>query len=86
MLVINYGTLIKWHENLNYGFVRDDSSGKDLFIHISGFAEKVAASQGARLKYHLAPNPRKPGKLMVVDAEVIAPKLIVAQYGVGGAL
>jgi len=80
MLVINYGTLIKWQENLNYGFVRDDSSGKDLFVHIGGFADKINPPQGSRLRYHVAPNPKKPGKLMVIDAEVIVPRTIAAQY------
>jgi cold shock CspA family protein len=80
MLVINYGTLIKWQDGLNYGFVRDDSSGKDLFIHIGGFLDKINPPQGARLKYHVAPNPKKPGKLMVVDAEVIVSRVIAAQY------
>jgi cold shock CspA family protein len=84
MLVVNYGTLIKWQENFNYGFVRDDASGKDLFIHISGFIDKLNAPQGSRLKYRLAPNPKKPGKLMVVDAEVIVPRVIAAQYGDNG--
>jgi len=80
MLVINYGTLKTWREDCKYGFVRDDASGKDLFVHVSGFADKVAAPLSSRLKYHLSPNPRKPGHLMVVDAEIIVPRMIAAQY------
>lgn len=78
---INYGTLVTWRDGLNYGFVRDDVSEKDLFVHISGFAEHINPPQGSRLKYHLAPNPKRPGFLMVVDAEVIRPRVIAAQYG-----
>jgi cold shock CspA family protein len=80
MVGTNYGTLKTWREDCKYGFVRDDASGKDLFVHVSGFADKVAAPLGSRLKYHLAPNPRKSGHLMVVDAEIILRRVIAAQY------
>jgi len=74
-----YGTLKHWVVDGNYGFVRDDSSGKDLFIHVSGFADKVGAPAGSRLKYHIVPNPKRHSRLMAVDAEVLAPRSIARQ-------
>jgi cold shock CspA family protein len=75
-----YGTLKHWVVEGNYGFVRDDSSGKDLFIHVSSFIDKVGAPPGSRLKYHIAPNPKKAHRFMAVDAEIVRPRIIAAQY------
>jgi cold shock CspA family protein len=80
MAVINYGTLRKWMSDAQYGFVRDDASGKDLFAHVSAFVEKVAPPEGTRLKYHIVPNPKKIGRTMIADAEVIVSRVIAAQY------
>lgn len=73
-----YGTLVNWFPTRNYGFVRVDL-GTDYFIHIGGFADHCSAPQGSRLKFRLATNP-KTGKRMAVDAEIVASRLIAAQY------
>jgi cold shock CspA family protein len=77
---IRYGTLKHWVVEANYGFIRDDESSKDLFIHVSGFVDKVGVPAGTRLKYHIAPNPKRQHRFMAVDAEVVRPRLIAAQY------
>lgn len=83
MNIIKYGTLTRWLIDRNYGFIKEDS-GLDVFIHVSGFSDKVAPPQNTRLKFHLAPNPQKPNREMAVDAEVIVPRRIAVQYGEGG--
>jgi cold shock CspA family protein len=83
---IQYGTLIRYLETSNYGYIREDMTGTDYFVHVSSFVEKIAPPQNTRLKFHLASNPKKPGRIMAVGVEVIRPKAIVVQYGDGGAL
>ena len=63
MNIIKYGTLTRWLIDRNYGFIKEDS-GLDVFIHVSGFSDKVAPPQNTRLKFHLAPNPQKPNREM----------------------
>jgi cold shock CspA family protein len=76
---VKFGTLKTWVINRNYGFIREDS-GLDIFIHVSGFADKVAPPQNTRLRFHLVDNPQKPGRQMAADAETIVPRIIAAQY------
>ena len=68
---IYYGTLTKWYATRNFGFIRDDISGVDSFVHISGFAGKLALPQGSRVYYRLAPNVRRANELLAVDVRLI---------------
>jgi cold shock CspA family protein len=80
MAIVLYGTLKRWVVECNYGFIREDS-GRDIFIHVSGFADKIAPPQNTRLKFHLVDNPQKSGRQMAADAEIIVPRrIIAAQY------
>lgn len=86
MANIKYGTLTAWISERNYGFIAEDS-GLKVFIHVSGFADKIAPPRNTRLQFHLVDNPQKLGRQMAADAEVIVPRVIARQTsGNGGAL
>jgi len=74
-----FGTLIRWISEQNYGFIREDCSGLDYFVHASGFTEKIAPPQNTRLRFHLAPNPKKIGRQICVDVDVLAPRAVEAR-------
>jgi cold shock CspA family protein len=66
-----YGTLTRLMTERNYFFIRDDYSAKDIFLHVSGFVGKVALPKGTRVRFHLAPNPRRSGSMMAIYVEPI---------------
>ena len=68
---IHYGTIIKSCADKNFFFVRDDDTGKDIFLHISGFADRMALPKGTRVYFRLAPNPRNPETLLATDVRPI---------------
>jgi cold shock CspA family protein len=78
MMNSNTGTLIRWDDSRNFGWIRDDfavtdESGKvkDLFIHVSGFKSKLHSVKGTRLTYNIG---MRQGKPIAVDAEpIVAP-------------
>jgi hypothetical protein len=76
---VKYGTLTAWIVERNYGFIAEDS-GLKVFIHVSGFADKIAPPKNTRLRFNFVPNPLKPGQMIAADAEVIVPRKIAAQY------
>ncbi|CAM3307890.1 cold shock domain-containing protein [Empedobacter stercoris] len=39
---MNKGTVKFFNEEKGYGFIKDDESGKEYFVHVSGLADKVA--------------------------------------------
>ena len=39
---MNKGTVKFLNEEKGYGFIKDDESGKEYFVHVSGLADKVA--------------------------------------------
>jgi cold shock CspA family protein len=71
-ITTKYGTLIRWISERNYGFIREDESGSDVFCHSSCFVAKIAPPKNSRCKFHLAPNPKNKGGIMAADIEVLA--------------
>jgi cold shock CspA family protein len=65
------GTIVKWFVNRNYGFIKDDSSGNDVFVHVSGFKFKVALQKGTRVWFKLG---ERQGKSVAFDVEPIIAK------------
>ena len=39
---MNKGTVKFFNEEKGYWFIKDDESGKEYFVHVSGLADKVA--------------------------------------------
>jgi cold shock CspA family protein len=64
-----YGTLIRWTER-NFGFIREDESGQDIFTHVSGFAAKVALPKNTRVKFNIG---TRNGNQIAVNVEPIVP-------------
>jgi cold shock CspA family protein len=56
---VKYGTLVLWTER-NYGFIREDESGIDVFTHVSGFVAKIAPPKGSRVKFEIGLRQGKP--------------------------
>ena len=38
---MNKGTVKFFNEEKGYGFIKDDETGKEYFVHVSGLADKV---------------------------------------------
>ncbi|MBU8923464.1 MAG: cold-shock protein [Bacteroidales bacterium] len=63
---------IKWfNENKGYGFISQDTDGKDVFVHYSdiegdGFR---TLSEGEKVEYELADGPKGPHATKVRKAE-----------------
>ena len=66
-----FGTLTKVFPDKNFAFVHDDETSQDIFVHVSGFAGKVALPKGTRVKFRITSNPRRNGDRMAVDVEPI---------------
>jgi len=77
-LQLHYGTLAKWHPEKHWGFIRHDD-GFDVFVHASGFKEKVAPPLNSRVKFSIIPNPQRPDRTKAIDVEVIVPKTVAVQ-------
>lgn len=69
---IRFGTLTKVFTDKNFAFVRDDETSEDIFVHVSGFVGKLALPKGTRVKFRIAPNPRRNNDKMAVDVAPIA--------------
>ena len=39
---MNKGTVKFFNEEKGYGFIKEDESGKEYFVHVSGLTDKVA--------------------------------------------
>jgi cold shock protein len=40
----NFGTVKFYNESKNFGFITDDVSGKEIFVHSSGTLDKIVTS------------------------------------------
>jgi CspA family cold shock protein len=38
---MNTGTVKFFNESKGYGFIKDDATGKEIFLHVTGLLEKV---------------------------------------------
>jgi len=38
---MNTGTVKFFNESKGYGFIKDDATGKEIFVHVTGLQEKV---------------------------------------------
>jgi tetratricopeptide (TPR) repeat protein/cold shock CspA family protein len=48
---INSGRVTKYNSQRGFGFIRDDSDGKDIFFHISAIKGRSEPAIGARVRY-----------------------------------
>jgi cold shock CspA family protein len=76
MTELQFGTLTRCFPDKNFFFIRDDSTGKDVFTHVSGFAGKVGLPKGTRVRFHLVANNRRGGEFMAVDVEPIPAPIV----------
>lgn len=68
------GTIIAdFFATKNFGFVRDDETQKDFFLHVGGFTDKIALPKGTRVWFHTQLNPKHPGKWSAVDVHAVQP-------------
>lgn len=66
---MQYGTLVRWFGERSYGFIHDDASDSDIFIHVSGFKDKLALPKGTRVQYRIGTRNDKPIALDVESIE-----------------
>ena len=38
---MNYGTVKFFNDSKGFGFVKDNESGKDYFVHVTGLIDKI---------------------------------------------
>ncbi len=48
---MNQGTVKFFNESKGFGFIKDDESGKDYFVHVSGLVDEIR--EGDRVEYKL---------------------------------
>lgn len=49
---MNTGTIKFFNESKGYGFIKDDNSSSELFVHVSGLLEPVG--QDDKVEYEVA--------------------------------
>ena len=67
------GTIRFFRPDRGFGFVAPDNGGADVFIHISGFAEKTGNEfnpEGARVEFEIGSN-RRTGKPCAVNVRLV---------------
>lgn len=42
---MNRGTVKFFNESKGYGFVKDDASGKEYFVHVTGLVDRVRENE-----------------------------------------
>lgn len=71
---IKCGTIITTFPKRSFGFIRDDESGLDVFVHVSGFAGKLNLPKGTRVYFRIVPHTHKNGGYMATDVRpIVAP-------------
>jgi cold shock protein len=60
MTKVATGTIKTWIEDRGFGFIRPDSGGEDVFVHVKHFemAGLGIPYEGDRLAYDVEPDPR----------------------------
>lgn len=62
------GTVKFFNESKGFGFITNDDTKKDLFVHITGLAKGTILSEGDRVTYEEAEGKKG---LMAVDVKVV---------------
>ena len=65
------GTIRFFRPDRGFGFVAPDNGGADVFLHVSGFAEKTGVDpEGARVEFEMGTN-RRSGKPCAVNVRLV---------------
>ena len=67
------GTITNWNQQSAFGFIERDDGDRDVFLHVSGFAERIAPQsnpEGSRVEFEIAINPRS-GKPCATNARLL---------------
>ena len=67
------GTITNWNQQSAFGFIERDDGDRDVFLHVSGFAERIALNsnpEGSRVEFEIGTNPRS-GKPCAVNVRVV---------------
>ena len=65
------GRVKMWLSDKAFGFIAVDGQ-EDVFVHASGIAgSRVELRPGDECEFELVDNPRKPGKMLAVNLEVV---------------
>ena len=66
---IQYGFIVTWFHNRNFGFIRTENSDKELFAHASDFPDGKPIPKGTRVKFQIGMFGGRPKAIKVEVAE-----------------
>jgi len=63
---MNTGTVKFFNESKGYGFITDETTNKDIFVHISGLVDDI--KEGDRVEFEISEGRKGPN---AVDVKVV---------------
>ncbi len=70
---MNTGTVKWFNAEKGYGFIRNDESGDDLFVHFSSIHANgfKTLEEGQKVSFGIEADPRNSSKMRAADVEAI---------------
>ncbi len=54
------GTIVRWNQSLDFGYIRDDYSSEEIFAHITAFHDKSPLpTEGERVRFNIIVNEQR---------------------------
>ncbi len=70
---MNTGTVKWFNAEKGYGFITDDNSGEDVFVHFSAIVAEgfKTLAEGQKVTFDTESDPKSTGKLRAVNVQAV---------------